>query len=82
MKLIWYDGTLQEVSDSRFYQSFRDYILIPYQEDRKNKIDELEDEILDEQDELLEERGQSYTKETEEYLKKTSKKANKFQSLI
>ena len=74
MKLIWYDGTLQEVSDSRFYQSFRDYILIPYQQDRKNKIDELEDEILDEQDELLEERGQSYTKETEEYLKKTSKK--------
>ena len=74
MKLIWYDGTLQEVSDSRFYQSFRDYILIPYQEDRKNKIDELEDEILDEQDELLEERGQSYTKETEEYLKKTSRK--------
>ena len=74
MKLIWYDGTLQEVSDSRFYQSFRDYILIPYQQDRKNQIDELEDEILDEQDELLEERGQSYTKETEEYLKKTSKK--------
>lgn len=74
MRLIWYDGTLQEVKDNRFYQSFRDYILIPYDEDRKNNLDELEDEILDEQDELLEERGQPYTKETEEYLKKTSKK--------
>ena len=73
MKLIWYDGTLQEVKDSRFYQSFRDYILIPYDEDRKNNLDELEDEVLDEQDDLLEERGQSYTKETEEYLKSKSK---------
>jgi len=73
MKLIWYDGSLQEVSDSRFYQSFRDYILIPYDADRKNNLDELEDEILDEQDELLEERGQPYTEETEKYLKDTSK---------
>ena len=45
MRLIWYDGTLQEVKDNRFYQSFRDYILIPYDEDRKNNLDELEDEI-------------------------------------
>ena len=73
MRLVWYDGTLQEVKDNRFYQSFKDYLLIPYDADRKNNLDELEDEILDEQDELLEERGQTYTKETEEYLKTKSK---------
>ena len=56
MRLVWYDGTLQEVKDNRFYQSFKDYLLIPYDADRKNNLDELEDEILDEQDELLEER--------------------------
>ena len=69
---MWYDG-YQTVSDNRFFQSFRDYVLIPYVDDRPNNLDSLEDEVFDEQDDLLQENGHTYTKEIEEYLKSKSK---------
>ena len=72
MKVVWYDGSVEVVKQNRILQSFRDFILIPNEEDRKNNLDDL-DEVLEDMDDLFEDKNMEYTTEIEKYLKTETK---------
>ena len=69
MKMPWYDGSVEIVKQNRFMQSFRDFLLKPYQ---RKEIDDLDD-VLEDMDELFEDKNMEYTNEVEQYLKTQSK---------